>query len=152
MSFDMQVLGLTDQGTHNSTTADLNVPSCSNVLFAGLYWGAGEGSNVGNTAWITGETTCKLKLPGSGTYTTITSTQTDYWNNVLIAGYAHTGYQCFKDITSLVNAASPNGTYTVANVLSPVGLIDAYGGWTIVIVYTNPSLPSRNLTVFDGCG
>ncbi|MEP7237119.1 MAG: T9SS type A sorting domain-containing protein [Ferruginibacter sp.] len=152
MSFDMQVQGFDDQGTHNSTTADLNLASCSNVLFAGLYWGAGEGSNAGNTAWITGETTCKLKLPGAGTYTTITSTQTDYWNKTLIAGYAHTGYQCFKDITALVNATAPNGTYTVGNVLSPLGIGDAYGGWTIVIVYGNPSLPSRNLTVFDGCG
>ena len=39
MSFDMQVLGLDNNGTFNSSTADLNLPSCSNVLFAGLYWG-----------------------------------------------------------------------------------------------------------------
>ena len=151
MSFDMQVLGLSDNGTYNSSTADLNLASCSNVLFAGLYWGAGQGAGGANTAWITGETTCKLLLPGAGAYTTITSTQTDYWNNTLIAGYAHTGYQCFRDITSLVNATSPNGTYTVANVLPPLGIGDAYGGWTIVIVYGNPSLLPRNLSVFDGC-
>ncbi len=151
MSFDMQVLGLSDNGTFNASTADLNLAGCSNVLFAGLYWGAGEGSNTGSTAWITGETTCKLKLPGAASYTTITSTQTDYWNNVVISGYAHTGYQCFKDITSLVNLTSPNGTYTVANVLPALGIGDAYGGWTIVIAYGNPSLLPRNLSVFDGC-
>jgi len=151
MSFDMQVLGLDNNGTWNSSSADLNLPSCSNVLFAGLYWGSGQGGGGANVAWITGETTCKLKLPGAASYTTITSTQTDYWNATLIAGYAHSGYQCFKDITSLVNLVNPNGTYTIANVLSPVGLTDAYGGWTIVIVYGNPSLTPQNLTVFDGC-
>jgi uncharacterized repeat protein (TIGR01451 family) len=150
MSFDMQVLGLSDNGTHNSSTADLNLASCSRVLFAGLYWGAGEGSNTGSTAWITGETTCKLKLPGAPSYTTITSTQTDYHNPVLIPGFAHTGYKCFADITSLVNLTNPNGTYTVANVLSPLGINDAYGGWTIVIAYSNPALQPKNLSVFDG--
>ncbi len=152
MSFDMELLGLDNNGTFNSTTADLNLPSCSNILFAGLYWGAGQGAGGANTAWITGETTCKLKVPGAASYTTITSTQTDYWNSTLITGYAHTGYQCFNDITSLVNLASANGTFTVANVLPPLGLGDAYGGWAIVIAYANPSLPPRNLTVFDGCG
>ncbi len=151
MSFDMEVLAYDDNGTFNSSSSDLNIPSCSNVLFAGLYWGTGQGTSGSNSTWITGETTCKLKLPGAGSYTTITSTQTDYWNNTLIAGYVHTGFQCFKDITSLVNAASPNGTYTVANVVSPLGINDSYGGWTIVIVYGNPSLTPRNLTVFDGC-
>ncbi|MBS1510109.1 MAG: T9SS type A sorting domain-containing protein [Bacteroidetes bacterium] len=151
MSFDMDILGLDNNGTFNSTTADLNLSSCSTVLFAGLYWGAGQGGGGGNTGWITGETTCKLKVPGASSYTTITSGKTDYWNNTLISGYAHTGYQCFSDITSLVNTTSPNGTFTVANVLPPLGLNDAYGGWTIVIVYANPSLPPKNLTVFDGC-
>ena len=147
MSFDMEVLGIPN---FNSSTADLSLPSCSNVLFAGLYWGAGEGSNAGNTAWISNETTCSFKIPGASSFINMTSTQTDYWNPTLIAGYAHTGYNCFQDITSLINTSSPNGTYTVANVASPVGKTDAYGGWTIVIVYANPSEQTRNLSVFDG--
>jgi uncharacterized repeat protein (TIGR01451 family) len=144
-----------DASTFNSSSADLTTtsyPACSQILFAGLYWGAGQGTSGSSTSWITGETTCKLKLPGSSTYTTITSTQTDYWNNTLISGYAHAGYQCFKDITSMVNGlSSPNGTYTVANVVAATGIKDAYGGWTIVIAYYNPSLQVRNLSVFDGC-
>jgi len=150
ISFRLEMLAINSAGTFNSSSADLNLASCSNVLFAGLYWGAGQGASGTNTAWITGETTCKLKLPGAASYTNITSTQTDYWNSTLIPGYVHTGFQCFKDITSLVNATSPNGTYTVANVVPPTGITDAYGGWTIVIVYGNPSLLPRNLKVFDG--
>ena len=150
ISFRLEMLGLDNEGTHNSTTADLSLATCSEVLFAGLYWGAGEGSNTKSTAWITNETTCLLKLPGASSYTPISSTQTDYHNSTLIPGYSHTGYKCFKDITSIVNATNPNGTYAVANVHSPLGIGDAYGGWTIVIVYSNPSLLPRNLTVFDG--
>ncbi len=151
MSFDMQVLGIDNNGTFNSSTADLNLPSCSNVLFAGLYWGAGEGVNGGSTAWITNETTCKLKLPGAASYTTVASTQTDYYNSGAPVGFNYTGFQCFADITALVNASSPNGTYSIANVCPPIGKNNAYGGWTLVIAYANPSLISRNLTVFDGC-
>ncbi len=148
MSFNMEILG---DPTFNSTTSDLNIPtSCNNVLWAGLYWGAGQGASGSNTAWITGETTCKLKIPGASAYTTVTSTQTDYHNNTLVAGLVHTGFKCFADITSLINLSNPDGTYTLGNVASPVGINDAYGGWTIVFVYANALLPTKNLTVFDG--
>jgi uncharacterized repeat protein (TIGR01451 family) len=149
LSFDMELLASTDS-TFNSSSADLNLPSCSNILFAGLYWAAGQGNSGSNTGWINGETTVKLKLPGAANYTTITSTQTDYWNNTLIPAYVHTGYQCFADITSLLSA-SPNGTYTVANVVAATGISDAYGGWTMVIAYGNSSLAPQNLSIFDGC-
>ncbi len=140
-----------DATTFNSSTSDLNIASCSNVLFAGLYWGAGEGNNGGNTSWYANHQIVKLKLPGAASYTNITSTQTDLYNSGNPVGFSYTGFQCFANITALVNGTNPNGTYTVANVVPPIGKTNAFGGWTIVIVYGNPSLPSRNLTVFDGC-
>ncbi|MBL7698764.1 MAG: hypothetical protein JNK79_11415 [Chitinophagaceae bacterium] len=149
LSMDMS-LGYNDGITVNSSTADLNLPSCSQVVWAGLYWGAGQGASGSNTAWITGETQCKIKVPGAGSYTTITSTQTDYHNNTLIPGYVHTGFKCFADITALINTSSANGTYTVGNITSPAGITDAYGGWTIVVAYTNATEQIRNLTVYDG--
>ncbi len=150
MSFDMEVLGLQNNSTFNSSSADLNLPSCSQLLFAGLYWGASQGSNGTNIAWRVGETNVKLKIPGAGTYTTITSTQTDYHDGVISPGLPHTGYRCFADITSLLNTSNPNGTYTVADLVGPLGISNTSGGWTIVIAYSNPSLQLRNLTVFDG--
>lgn len=149
LSFDLELTGSNDI-TFNSSSADLNLSSCANILFAGLYWGAGQGASGSNTSWITNETTCKIKFPGSVSYTDVTSTQTDYWNNVLIPTYAHTGYQCFADITSLI-PVNHNGTYTVANVVGAAGIGDAYGGWTLVIAYGDANLPPQNLTVFDGC-
>ena len=149
LSMDMS-LGYNDGITINSSSADLSLPACSQVLWAGLYWGAGQGNSGSNSAWITGETQAKIKVPGAATYTTITSAQTDYHNNTLIPGYAHTGFKCFADITSLVNLSGANGTYTVGNITSPAGIGDAYGGWTIVIAYTNATSQIRNLTVYDG--
>ncbi len=143
-------LSLTGSSAFNSSTADLSLPSCSSILWAGLYWGAGQGTNGTNTGWITGETTCKLKVPGSSTYTTITSTQTDYHNAALVPGLPHTGYKCYRDITSLLNVASPNGTYTVADVVGPIGINNGYGGWTIVVAYENLNDIIRELNVFDG--
>ena len=150
MSFDMEVLGLQNNNTFNSSSADLNLPRCSQLLFAGLYWGASQGTNGTNVAWRVGETNVKLKIPGAGSYTTITSTQTDYHDAVISPGLPHTGYRCFTDITSLLNTNNPNGTYTVADLVGPLGISNTSGGWTIVIAYSNPSLQLRNLTVFDG--
>lgn len=149
LSFNLELTGV-DPLIFNSSSADLSLPSCSQVLFAGLYWGATQGTDGTNTSWITGETAVKLKLPGSSVFTDLTSTQTDYHNGTLVPGLPHTGYRCFIDITSLVNAVSPNGTYTVANVCSPAGIVNAAGGWTIVIAYSDPATIVRNLTVFDG--
>ena len=149
LSFRLELLGLTTPEFNNST-ADLNLTSCSSIMWAGLYWGASQGVNGTNTAWITGQTNVKLKVPGAATYTTVTSTQTDYHNDVLVPGLPHTGYRSFADITSLINLTNANGTYTVANVVGPAGIINGCGGWTIVIAYSNTALPVKNLTVFDG--
>ncbi|MBK8785818.1 MAG: T9SS type A sorting domain-containing protein [Chitinophagaceae bacterium] len=152
MSFDMEVRGLSDNGTFNSSTSDLVIPTtCNQVLFAGLYWGADQGTNGTNTSWITGAyNAVQLKIPGSAVYQTVTSAQTDVHSAALSPGLPHTGYLCFADITSLVNTTNANGTYTVANVVGPIGIGNSCGGWTIVIVYSNASLLPRNLTVFDG--
>ncbi len=67
---------------------------------------------------------------------------------------SHSGYMCFADVTAMVTGlANSNGTYTLANMVGPVaaGKNAGYGGWTMVIVYADPTLQVRNLTVFDGC-
>jgi hypothetical protein len=151
MSFDMQVMGYGNNGTFNSSTADLNLPTCSTVLFAGLYWGADQGTSGTDSTWITaGFNTMQIKIPGATSYQTVTSTQTNRhslaWST---AGFNHTGYLCFTDITSLINVSNANGTYTGANVVGPAGINNGCGGWTIVIAFSNPSFQPRNLNIFD---
>jgi uncharacterized repeat protein (TIGR01451 family) len=120
-------------------------------LFAGLYWGADQGTSGTNNTWITGAyNAVQLKIPGSAVYQTVTSAQTDLHSAALSPGLPHTGYLCFADITSLINTTNANGTYTIGNVVGPIGIANSCGGWTIVIAYSNASLLPRNLTVFDG--
>ncbi|WP_310555419.1 gliding motility-associated C-terminal domain-containing protein [Flavobacterium sp.] len=64
-------------------------------------------------------------------------------------------FSAFKDVTTLVKSTG-NGTYTLSELdISP--FIDDhfvrrtnFAGWTIVVVYKNPSLPLNQLTVYDG--
>jgi uncharacterized repeat protein (TIGR01451 family) len=149
ISFNLELQGSPDP-TFSSSSSNLNLASCSRVLWAGLYWGATQGSDGANTSWLNGESSVKVKIPGSTVYQTITSSQTDYHNNTLVPGLPHSGYRAFADITSLINATNPNGTYWVADVVGPIGINNGSGGWTIVVAYANPTQIPRNLTVFDG--
>lgn len=152
MLFDLQLLGNDMNTTFSSSTADLTLPSCSQVLFAGLYWGADQGTSGTDSSWFQSDAqkTVKLKVPG-GSYQLVTS---QVYNQHSLAwstsGFNHTGYLCFADITSLINTTNPNGTYTLANVLGPLGINNSCGGWTIVIAFANSTLQPRNLTIFDG--
>jgi uncharacterized repeat protein (TIGR01451 family) len=152
LSFDLELAALTGSSNDifNSSSADLNLPSCSQILYAGLYWGATQGNDGTNVTWRTGETGIKIKVPGSAVYQNVTSSQTDYHDNVMVPSLGHTGYRCFANITSLLNATNPNGTYTIANMCVPEGIANAAGGWSIVIAYSDPSTIIRNLTIFDG--
>lgn len=58
-------------------------------------------------------------------------------------------YVAHADVTALV-AAGGAGSYTVADVLSTTGSATRYGGWSLVVAYSDPGLPVRNLAVFDG--
>lgn len=149
LSFRMELLGMDDNGTFNSSSSDLNLASCSEVLWAGLYWGVSLGNST-NTSWRVGHDTILLKLPGASTYSKIVSTQTDLHNSG--SGSNHSGYTAFADVTSLMNVTNANGIYTAANVINPVstGLTNQAGGWTLVVAFRNPAEIPRNLVVFDG--
>jgi len=64
-------------------------------------------------------------------------------------------FSAFNDITALVQATG-NGLYTFSD-LDLSAVIDPYcssggnfGGWAIVIIYKNPSLPINQINVYDG--
>ena len=57
-------------------------------------------------------------------------------------------YQQFRLVTDEVRAQG-NGRYWGANVAAGQGN-DRYAGWSLIVVYRNPTQPLRNLTVFDG--
>jgi uncharacterized repeat protein (TIGR01451 family) len=136
-AFDMQPIDMdSDTTTTNSTTAKLNIGNNGTVLWAGLY--VGGNSNLDNRKNL------KLSTPSSSNYTNLTSTQDDFNNN---PGNDRE-YQEFVEVTDLVKT-KPNGTYTLSAGSLFTGA-NKYGGWSLVVVYSDPNEPMRNLNVFDG--
>lgn len=55
--------------------------------------------------------------------------------------------------TLLTSLPDPNGEYFVANVRASTGddiTGGVSGGWTLVIVYENPTYPGKYITTYDG--
>lgn len=160
-----------DPDTFNSTMAKLTINnSCKNIVFAGLYWSAiypyerstSTGAKYEGSLREEDWNTVKFKMP-NGAYEVITASKTDT-REVIFDGYKKNGskvedsfkdspYVCFKDVTKkLQDLPDANGDYYVANVRAARGKRNGggAGGWTLVVIYESPSLPSKFISVFDG--
>ncbi|MFH6604733.1 gliding motility-associated C-terminal domain-containing protein [Maribacter algicola] len=162
-----------DPTTFNSSSANLANPApgntCMTIERVFLYWSAADkeyevdgGGNVlaGDggiePAWNYNE--IKMMLPGSTTYdATLTADEVIYRGRD--EHFVNDPYICVKDITSWVQGLSdPFGKYQVANVKATEGRLLGHdggnvgtsGGWQIVFVYQSPTLPQKNITLFDG--
>jgi len=124
----------------NSSTADLVLPAGGEVLFAGLYWGAATSAGARGVAapQPVRRNIVQFATPGSS-YVSITASRVD--NNA-------SDFSAFADVTSQVRAAGA-GTYKVSGIQAGTGA-DRYAGWSLVVVVSDPNLPPRNMTVFDG--
>lgn len=130
-----------DATTWNSSSSALLVPAGSQVLFAGLYWGARTNSTF-PTGLSSERPLVKFKAPGDTAYRDLTGR---------VIGTTGNSYQSFANVTSIVRAAG-GGVYTTANVRAVTDASDFYAGWSLVVAYRAPGAPVRNLTVFDGYG
>lgn len=93
-----------------------------------------------------------LKGPGATSYTTITANSNVYFPGTSYGGI-FVGYQ---EVTDYVKTHGP-GAYTVADIALVEGSNGSNaqnpgysGGWTMVIIYENPVMKSRAVTLFDG--
>ena len=150
-----------DNLTFSSSSATLTFPeiNCNKIRYAALYWAATYPSALANQAIGTDRqddfNQVKLKVPG-GNYADITA------DEILYDGFIDTKnntrknspYVCYADITDKLTAiANPEGEYTVANIRAGNGIFrggGSSGGWTIVIVYENPTLSGKLISTFDG--
>ena len=128
--------------TTNSTTATLAMPGGSTVLYARLIWSARMTAGISGTAATGTPGTAKLRSPAQAGYSTITAT------TLVRPGIDTDPYQASLDVTAAVQAGG-NGTYAFADMVGATGA-DRYAGWQLVVAYSNPSLPLRNLTIFEG--
>ena len=129
-----------DATTWMSSSDQLNLPTCTEISWAGLYWGAD--CSLGDENYAT-RNSVKLKVD-NGSYMTLTADEMQ--DNTV--GYKT--YHCFKDVTSIVQANSLTSNYTVANMAGDINGSNLFGGWTIVVMFKNNTMTMRNLTVFNG--
>jgi uncharacterized repeat protein (TIGR01451 family) len=147
-NIDMKYVDIdNDASTFSSSSANLNIPNkgCSKILYAGLYWSAilqdGDRSTIN---------TVKFKSPTGG-YNNITGQV--IWDADAKPVGGNKPYVCYADVTNLMDLTNPNGTYTVANVISSLGFNGGTGlsaGWSLYIVYEDLTLTSKSITSFDG--
>lgn len=121
---------------NTSSSADLSLNPTDEIEKAYLYW-AGSGN---------GDFNVKLNdqdITAERTFSLVNSA----WN----LSY----FSAFKDITEQI-ISTGNGLYTFSD-LDLTGVISNYcpngtnfGGWAIIVVYKNSSLPLNQLNVYDG--
>ncbi|MGJ8593794.1 MAG: T9SS type B sorting domain-containing protein [Aquaticitalea sp.] len=150
---DMQYIDIDgDASTFSSSSADLNIPNpnCYRIKYAGLYWGA-------VTAGAESITNVKFKGPTGG-YNDVVGTVI-YDANGTATGDSFP-YSCYADVTDIVTGLANNlGTYTIGNVSSAEGATATFNpyngtgfsaGWSLFVVYEDPTLPGKSITSFDG--
>lgn len=127
---------------NTGSTATLSLPSNQNIVGAYLIW-AGIGDGIGTTVALNGN----LIIPDYINYININS----FFPNWTPYPY----FSAVKDITSYVQSFG-NGLYQITNfnLNSILGQYysnaNQYAGWNIVVVYTNPTLPNKQLNIYDG--
>lgn len=152
---DMQYIDIDgDPSTFSSSSADLVIPNpnCYEIKHASLYWGA---VTKGDEPF----TSVKFKGP-SGGYNDITGTVIFDAGTTSVDGGDSFPYACYADVTSIVTNLTENlGTYTLANVSSALGETGDFdppnntghsAGWSLFVVYEDPTLPGKSITSFDG--
>ncbi|WP_408032583.1 DUF6923 family protein, partial [Tenacibaculum xiamenense] len=161
---DLQYIDIDgDPTTFSSSSATLNLPTCSKVVYAGLYW-AGiypfdnwSEENGGVNTRDDDFNEIKFRLPG-GNYIDLVADKLDPGELIFDNGsYAEMPYVCYKDVTSLVAGLSnPNGDYYAANIKATLGMdnigsgLGSSAGWNLVVVYENENESSKKFYVFDG--
>uniref|UniRef100_UPI00286D2546 Ig-like domain-containing protein n=1 Tax=Flavobacterium sp. TaxID=239 RepID=UPI00286D2546 len=158
--------GVDGKPTFNSSRSTLALstenganPSCSNIIYAGLYWTgrSSDGSSSDNSFSVTKNNVTKtfdkrnisLKGPNASTYTQFTAATTDIYYPQTSDGYM---YSAYKEVTDYVRA-NGIGEYTAADIAITEGnggSIGFYGGWSLIVVYENSKMKYRDVTIFDG--
>ncbi|WP_081894237.1 T9SS type B sorting domain-containing protein [Muricauda sp. MAR_2010_75] len=151
-NLNMQYIDIdSDPSTFSSSSATLTIPDsdCSLIRYAGLYWSAVYRDSNRSTDF----NQIKFQVPGAS-YVDLTADEIlfDGEGDSDFGNYAP--YACYKDVTSILTGlANPDGEYFVANVRASSGdnvQGGVSGGWSLVVVYENPTFPGKFITTFDG--
>ncbi len=123
------------------TNANLTLGSTGGcgVIYAELVWG---GDILSSTSNFAKRDSVYFKTPAGG----YTGLKADLKTDATIP---FSGYYCYKDVTNLVRQGG-SGTYWMADIVNNNNAANLCGGWSLVVIYGDPLLPLRNLTMFRG--
>ncbi|MFG2192384.1 DUF3344 domain-containing protein [Streptomyces sp. NPDC048639] len=133
-----------DANTYNSSRADLRLPKNATVTYARLYWGgnllAGEHKPAKDNGRV-------LFAEPGGEYKEVIADTTMGHRNAEGAD----AYAASADVTDIVRYSNP-GAFTVGqiNIAKGHSKPGTYGGWTLVVAYSDPGAPLRTLSILDG--
>lgn len=154
--------GTTLDYRHNSSTAVLDLPANSVVLYAELIWSG----SYDYFSQITGnepDGPVKLITPQGNSFSIMADPATK--QNAITPSYGCPGptptpcncpcgnYVRSCEVTSIVQAAGA-GTYTVGSIPGTIAAGDDThnaAGWTLAVIYQNPGMLTYNMTLFVGC-
>lgn len=140
--------GTTDNYLLNSSSAILTLPAGSTVLYAELIWGG---------TYVNGTTNLTAAINNSVSFTTPVGTTEvspdSATSNTFDLGSGALGYIRTANVTTLVQQGGA-GTYTTGRVVGTLTINNDptanNAGWTLGVIYQNPSLPFRNMSLRAG--
>ncbi|PEM44834.1 RICIN domain-containing protein [Bacillus toyonensis] len=137
--------GTTLDWKENASAAQLRLPTGSIVLYAELIWG---GSTKTSTEDVTSEIDGAITLISPKGSTLITPDPT---TSQQVAQANQIFYVRSANVTSFIDAGGA-GKYTVSGVPATVQRYKGnnVGGWTLSVVYKDPTLPLRNMNIHVG--
>nr|WP_058830191.1 DUF11 domain-containing protein [Paenibacillus polymyxa] len=143
--FGTYPFGTTSAFASNSSTAFLVLPAGSTVLYAELIWG---GSYANGNTNVLSSASNPITFQTPALSTTVSPESATSINVTSLSTYVRTA-----NVTNLVIQGGA-GAYTVGNVTGTITVPDStntnHAGWTLAVVYNNPSLPFRNLSLRVG--
>ncbi|OZV68454.1 chromophore lyase [Winogradskyella aurantia] len=165
-----------DPNIFSSSSAELITDnSCKRILYAGLYWASVYPLEVADNPSVQFEgtprledwNTIKFKLPTGDFIDLVADNDADpagEEDEIIFDGYEYYGpgvensfkdspIICYKNVTNLLQGLpEADGNYTVANLRATRGrrLGGCSAGWTLVVIYESPVLPSKYIALFDG--
>ncbi|WP_342570795.1 hypothetical protein MKY85_22535 [Paenibacillus sp. FSL R5-0749] len=144
--------GTTNVFQNNSSAAVLNLPVGSTVLYAELIWGGTFIDNQENNSAFINKDVILTTPVGVTTVSPDPATAREVLLSTA-SGFPRTfAYVRSSDVTDLIRASGA-GTYVTGGVVGTLSIPDPtsnHAGWTLGVVYRNPALPLRNLSIRVG--
>lgn len=148
LQFGTYPAGTTNNYLINNANAILTMPAGSTVVYAELIWGGTylvPGVNL--TGAINNPVTLRLPNNVSSSISPDPATSNNY-----DLGSGALGYTRSANVTTLIQQGGA-GTYNVGGVVGTIALTDPtanHAGWTLGVIYSNPTLPFRNMSLRAG--